>query len=574
MVAIGVITLGAGVLAAIVQPDFLTSIYGKIYDGISRTAGVVFEHFQGIAIILVSVGFALWLVQETYNGMYKTLAMGEAKIDEAYFKKIIKKLFLATAIIGLFLINNPRNIMANTFEIILNFGSGVGRELLQRQMRHNKQAPIQMEMPNGEVVNCGNIPVKLQYESNLDVLSRNTKHEMQCMIREAGALRYEYIELGSYMFIQGLPAIWGAIGTQVAIRLGSTIIGRKFMKAGKAAKVDSKKTINEKLKIGREKRTTIRTNERKINQLRGKTKLTNAERTELARLQSEVKDLNLEVRGLESEIRAARREMNVGQREIETGRRVQDAGAMTANASTAAWFLISDNFKVGLSGILLVGGFFLINMLFGFIIIEQLIFMSMAIIIFPLLIAGFVFEPTKKFATTAIGSTRKYAIGLIFMCFAIVLCGSFNDWIFAGMLGNGNPEVAVQNARIGIELLKDHKMDEFAEFINSQSNMGFYFFFILLAVVINVKILEGATEFAGWFDGQIKQSELGKAMKTFGKGVIALPLSATREAAGAVKDATGDSNISRGLDTASRLTGGIGGGIKRLFGFGKKGGEA
>ncbi|MDR1009152.1 MAG: hypothetical protein LBL52_02770 [Rickettsiales bacterium] len=435
---------GAWTVYQILSAGWTVSVYSDIYDAISRAAGDVFSDFQGYAIAVLSMGLALWMVHETYKTLYKGMGMGESTMDAKYFEGIYKKLFLTTAIIGLFLINTPRNVFSNTFEIILNLGSGVGRELLQRKI-----VRLGAKIPEG----CEDMPGELSYETARDVLSKNTKLEMTCMMREAGVLREDYIKLGGLMFDKGKGPLVGAIVSYITIRFGAEIVGSVLTFSGNSA-----------------------------------------------------------------------------------GRIVSAAGAPGAAVVAGAQVLLSREVQMGITGVVLVGGFFFINLLFAFIFIENLLLMGAGIILFPLLIACYVFEETRSYAVAALSELRKFAIGLIFICIALVICSEANDWILGGMFGAA-PGENITRTRAAIKLLEVNDLDGFERLIKfSAGGTAMYILWAIFAVALNAKILGEASKFAGWFDGAISESGLGKSLYGFGKSVKNSFTSINRELYGFAKN--------------------------------------
>ena len=513
---VGGIVAGGSAAYQIVTTCWACDVFRTIYDSLSRTANDVFGIFQGKAILLLSVGLALWMVHETYKIFITGISINpEIKLDAEYFKKIYKKIFLATAVIGLFLINSPRNVLANTFEIILDFGSAVGRQLL-----HGKVSELGAEIPAECKISGG----ELKYSEGM-ALSDTTRDNMVCLMREVDTVRRDYIELGVQLFEHGTKAILIDIGLQVGIRLGATVASILLKRVGTDGWLKGKDKS-----IGRQQ-DKIKGLEDKIREASGQNRPTDALKNQLERAQKSLARTQDSVDTVRKDI-AENAGRNV-RRTQTIGKAVAKTNGFVANAISVGHFIGDEDFRMGVAGVVVLGGFFFVNLMFAFILIENLLFFGIAVVIFPFLAACYVFEgPLRGFATHALKSQFAFAIGLIFMCLATVMCANINDWLLGGMISSPDPS-KISGARHAIGLLKAGDIDGYNKLVGT----GWFFLYALFAVMVNGKLLAEARTFAGWFSGTMIEGKLGKNLATLGKSAVTTLASVTRTGVrGALKE--------------------------------------
>ena len=467
MVIIGfvlVITLGilldAGIIVAgktLLSDCWTCGVFESVYDTISVSAARIVPKLQEYAIVLLSVGFALWLAYKTYTIFVgNLLALSpESEVDENYFVDIAKRFLLAFAVIFLFLKAEPRTIFANTFEPILDFGTSIGRHLLQKKMNEQGRLGLMVKEAK-EVKDAKNRKAALElaeyclkgekefaYKSDdlaTGALSETTKRNMLCMMREVDVMRRDYVGLGVALFRHGVPHIWAAVVTNVATRIGVWLT-TKVLPGG----------------VG---------------------KL--------------IKNLHV--------------------------------GAHAANLTTLAFF--SDpGFRAGITGIILVFGFFWINFLFAFSIIEQVLFMGVAVILFPFLVGFYVFDETRGYATTALMGVFKFALGLIFLCITIVLCVEVNDWILGGgLLGD---KLDIEALRKAIDAATNK--NDLGPFNELTKDEWWYFVRALLAMTLNYQLIKSAPDFANLFMGGEVRDGLGKTFASLGRAAALAVVSAHKQ---------------------------------------------
>jgi cell division protein FtsL len=511
---VGAVFAGGTLAYDIVTTCWTCDVFGIIYDSLSKAAFQVFGYFQGRALLLLSIGLALWMVHETYKifvaGMGENL---EIKLDSEYFKKIYKKIFLATAIIGIFLTpyeGAARNVFANTFELVLDFGSGLGRQLLR-----GKISEMGAELP----AECARSDSSLKYSEGM-ALSDTTRDNMVCLMREVDLVRRDYIELGHQLFEHGTKPIVMDIAVNITIRVSFSLFSLWLKKYGtdKWLKGKEGKITKQQGKIG--------DLERQIREATSRNENADVLRRQLERSQKTLDSLEDTVDTVKKDI-ADNAGRNVRGRQT-IGRFMGKTNGLVANAVSVGHFIISEDFRMGVAGIIVLGGFFFVNLLFAFILIENLLFFGIAIVIFPFLAACFVFEATRSYATAAIRSQFKFAIGLIFMCLASVMCAEVNDWILGGMI-TAPAGTALSSPRYAIELLKAGDVDGY----NAIVGTGWFFLFAFFAVMINGKLLMEAGTFAGWFEGSNigggLKSGLGGSLFGLGKSAVKTLTSVTRD---------------------------------------------
>jgi hypothetical protein len=518
---VGAVIAGGTLAYDIVTTCWVCDVFGIIYDALSRTAFQVFGYFQGRALLLLSVGLALWMVHETYKIFITGMSINpEMKLDAEYFKKIYKKIFLATAIIGLFLTpydGAARNVFANTFEIVLDFGSSVGRQLLR-----GKMSEMGAELP----AECKRSDADLEYSEGM-ALSNTTRDNMVCLMREVDLVRRDYIELGHQLFEHGTKPIVMDIAVNIGIRVGMSVGAFLLKRYGtdKWLKGKDKKIGKQQDKVDELKR--------QISDAASRNENADVLKRQLERSQQVLDSTKEAVDTVKKDI-AENAGKNV-RRTQTIGRTLAKTNGIVANVVSVGHFILSEDFRMGVAGIIVLGGFFFVNLLFAFILIENLLFFGIAIVIFPFLVACFVFEDTRSYAVAAIKSQLGFSIGLMFMCLATVMCAEVNDWILGGMI-TAPAGTALSSPRYAIELLKAGDVDGYNDIVST----GWFFLFAFFAIMINGRLLMEAKTFAGWFDGSIDgglNSGLGGSLFNLGKSAVKTLTSVThKRVKGAVKE--------------------------------------
>ena len=207
-----------------------------------------------------------------------------------------------------------------------------------------------------------------------------------------------------------------------------------------------------------------------------------------------------------------------------TGEYISDNASKVANLSSIIAFITNEDIRMGASGIALIIGLFMVNMLFAFIIIENMIFMGVALLIFPILAVCYVFEQTRSYATAGLSKLFTFAKGLIFMCIAIVICNEINDWVLGGIFSSPN-ETNISSTKYALTLLKEGEIDKFNEIVGD-----WYFLYVIFALTLNFKLIKEEGTFAGWFGGSVSESGLGQSVWSFSKSIINKTKSVGRDA--------------------------------------------
>ena len=479
-------------LYPILKDCWTCEVFGSMYDVFGRVSMQTFPHFQQYILIIVSFCLALWLVYKTYEALTPTidsmLYPDAPKFSPDYLKTIYKKIFLTMAVFGLFIFNDPRNIFANTFEITLDFGSGISREFLRKKIVKPEHIPDE----------CKSQPASLVYKDD-SALSENTKNNMICLMKEVNVLRHDYMDLGSTMFEYGLkPMIVTAVSyilTRVAFFAGGEII-KKF-----GGRFFIKKILNPK-----------------ANKLLEKIALSDDENVK----KKLKKEFDKVMKQAEGEVNAGK--ITKGAKRI--GNKVNSAGKGVAAVETLAIFALDEDVRIGVAGILLIMGLTIINLYFSFIIVEFMLFLGITIILFPILAACYIFHDVSglgNFVTVGISSTFSFALRLIFTCLAMVFCAEINDWILGGMFSSSTANITT--AQEAIALLKAGDIEAFNEAVGTT----WYISYILLALFFNFVLIESSKKFAGWFGGQVKDSSLVQPLVSMGKSSLTTVTSAVRE---------------------------------------------
>lgn len=450
---------------------WVCKVFENIYDTFSRVAYETFYIFQNDALVILSVCLALWIVYETYKIFIKGVGVDPSvniRIDSDYIKKIYKKMFLATAVIGLFIINSPRNIFANTYEIVLDFGSGVGRSVIEKKIKE-----LELKIPN----ECVNQENKLIYKEGM-ALSENTKNNMVCMIKEINVLRESYMNIGINLFEHGIFPIGIALITNIGIRVGGYFLGKNMENYG------TDKWLEKIQKVMKKK---------------------NLKGERAKRLQEKLEEVLNDIKNNNAK----------GVKKVQRrGEFISNNAGKIANVSSIVAFITNQDIRMGLSGIALVIGLFMVNMLFAFIIIENLLFMGVSLLIFPFLAVCYVFDETRSYATKGLSDIFNFAIGLIFMCVGMLICSEINDWILGGMLSS-DASNNISNTKYMLKLLQEGDIEKFNEL-----SSPFYFLYVIFALLLNFKIISESYNFASWFGGSISESGLGSSVWNFSKSVI------------------------------------------------------
>lgn len=478
---------------------WVCGVFENIYDTFSKVSYQTFYLFQNDSLKILSICLALWIVFETYKIFIKGVSINpKIDIDSGYLKKIYRKLFLATFVIGALLLNSPRNIFSNTYELVLDFGSGIGRGVLRKKID-----TLQLTVPP----ECDKDNTKLIYKEGM-ALSENTKENMVCLFKEVDLLRQTYMNIGIELFEYGMPQIIIAGVVNVSIRLAGFFGGRALQHFG-----SEKWLKNMQKKIGKI--------EVKIQKQKNGGKDTKKTEESLKKLKDKLDEVLQDVSG------------NGGKnikRTQKTGKVISNNASRFANITSIVAFITNDNIRMGLCGIAIVIGLFLVNMLFAFIIIENVLFMGVALLIFPFLAVCYVFEQTRSYATAGLSKLFGFAKGLVFMCVAIIICNELNDWVLGGMFSFDGMS-RMSSAKYALKLLQEGNIKEFNNLV------GFwYFLYIIFALVLNFKIITETNKFAGWFGGNISESNLGRSIWNTSKSFVNWTKSTTRNVAGFAKN--------------------------------------
>ncbi|MGN0929884.1 MAG: hypothetical protein ACI4N3_04550 [Alphaproteobacteria bacterium] len=482
---------------------WVCSVVENIYDAFSRISYETFSLFQNDALLLLSIALALWIVYETYQVFIKGISSKlDVNITPDFFKNIYKKLFLATFVIGALLLNSPRNVFSNTYELVLDFGSGIGRTVLRKKINQlNLVVPDECEAKQSST---------LVYKEGM-ALSENTKDNMVCLIKEVNLLRQNYIQIGIHLFEYALPSLITAVVVNVSIRVAGFFGGRALQNFGTDKWL---KKMNKKIEKEKDP--------------------------------EKVKKLKEMIEGVVDDV--ANNDSKTVKSRQRAGRIISDNASKVADVSSIVAFITSNDVRMGLTGIALVIGLFMVNMLFAFIIIENMLFMGVSLLIFPFLAVCYVFNETRSYATAGLSKLWGFAKGLIFVCIAIIICNEINDWVLGGMFSAPN-ETNISTTKYALKLLQNGEIEKFNDLVGSP----FYFLYAIFAIILNFKIISEAPTFAGWFGGSISESALGKSVWNFSKSVVSWTKSASRELV-SYKKASDDVGI---VDKARFATGTI-----------------
>lgn len=462
---------------------WVCTVFENIYDTFSRVSYNTFEFFQNDALLLLSVALALWIVYETYQVFKNGLNGKGINVSPDFFKTIYRKLFLAVFVIGALLLNSPRNVFSNTYEIVLDFGSGIGRTVLRKKIyEQGLTVPAECEAKQS---------AELVYKEGM-ALSENTKENMVCLIKEVDLLRQNYIQIGINLFEYSLPALITAIVANVSIRTAGFFGGRALQNFGtdKWLKKINKRIEKQSIKLSKQK------NSKKAK-----------------KIQENIDNLKEKLDTVVDDV--ANNNSKTVKRQQRAGRTISNNAEKFANVSSIVALVTSNDIRMGLTGIALIIGLFMVNMLFAFIIIENMLFMGVSLLIFPFLAICYTFNYTRNYATAGLSRLWGFAKGLIFICIAIIICNEINDWILGGMFSASN-KTNISTTRYALKLLENGEIEKF----NALVKNPFYFLYAIFAILLNFKIISEAPKFAGWFGGSISESALGKSVWNFSKSIV------------------------------------------------------
>ena len=392
-IVIILVTLNLMMLGTEVYPLFKTcwvcDVFKSIYDAFSIASFELFTLFKEPVVVVISFCFALWLVHQVYlllkPSLSSVLVPDEGpKFNADFLKTIYKKIFLLVAVLGLVIFNEPKNVFSNSFELILDFGTGIGRTILRNKIDINK-------LPE----ECRESNDKQKYGDN-NALSMSTRNNLSCLIEETMLIRRSYVDLGLTMVNYGLVPIITEVVKYVAARVGAFFGGKALEKYGGEAWLNKLTKNNEKLKKRLEKELDPR-KQKKIQK-----KLAKGQET-IKKASDKSKDFVKKTKMLNK-----------------TGKILVDHNKLPANI-------------IALSGI--------INLYFPLIIIEFVLFLGIVFILFPVLAGCYIFEVTRNFATTSFSKTIEFSFKLIFICIAMVLCASLNDLILGGGIVKNTTEL-------------------------------------------------------------------------------------------------------------------------------------
>lgn len=473
-------------LYPILKDCWTCNILSGIYNTFSILGAKTFEYFQENVMVLISVCLALWIVHQTYIALKPSLtflAPSEPKFNADFIKNIYKKIFLTVAVIGLVILNNPRNVFSNTFEITLDFGTNISREFLRKKIIDKSKIPPE----------CVETSKELSY-SNGGVLSDNTRDDMVCLLKEVNLLRHDYMDIGIALVEHSKPGLIYLFAKTVFIKAATSLGGRAIAK-----KFSPKHLAKQKKKLAKLGKNSE-----------------NAEKNKQAieRLEKSIKDIENDAKNGGKKAKSYKF----------WGKTLSKSSNTIALASAIFDFFLFEDVRMGLAGIGLVMGLFIINMFFAFIIIEKILFLGISILLLPLLAACYIFEQTRNFATTALKDTFSFAIGLIFMSITMVMCAEINDWILGGMFSAPDADNVTQTAK-AIALIKAGKIDEFNDLVGS----NWYFIYVIFVIGVNALLIKSAGTFASWFNGSISDSDLVKPLWDIGTSTYKTTKSVVRE---------------------------------------------
>ena len=484
-----IILLGVN-LYPVLKDCWTCNIFTSLYNAFSIMGAYTFEYFQENIFVLISVCLALWIVYETYMALEPSLtflAPGTPKFDESFFKKIYKKIFLTTAVVGLVLMNSPRNVFSSTFEITLDFGTSISREFLRKKIIDKSKIPPECVQTSRELV----------YSTD-GVLSDNTRDDMVCFLKEVNILRQDYMDLGIALVEYSKPGLIAMAGTAVAAKFITYFLGKSISKRFSAKWVKKQEKKLDKLaKQGAENAKKAEKNKKKIEKIKKLLEEAEADVENGGKKQKRSKTI---------------------------GKFISNESTNVAIGTAIVEFLASDTIRMGIAGLGLVIGLFLINMFFAFVIVEKMLFLGVSILLLPILAACYIFDQTRSFATKSLKDTFSFAIGLIFMSITMVMCAEINDWILGGMF-SAPSNMNVSRTQLAIQLLKENKIDEFEKLIGT----SWYFVYVIFVIGVDALLMKSAGTFASWFNGSFSDSDLVKPLWRMGTSAYKTTLSVVRE---------------------------------------------
>ena len=504
------------------------SVFADIYDTISAASFTAFREFQMSALAILSLGLALWMVYTVYQIFIKSFAAfpdgSETEItDRKFFASVYKKMLLSGIVIAVFYLPNPRSIFGWSYELVLSFGSSLSRTVMHRRLAADGiDIPRAVNIGGGRTVDCANLgtpenssvdPITgLGYKDEKQALSINTRNGLICMIAEIDVMRRDFHNLGTAMFEYGKVHMIIAATTYGVVRIGAKFGGRALVKNG-------------------------------------------AKRANAARRQSSGGGAGKQpATATEAQQQAgqnARRNAEGNLKRTAWGKRLAASEGFLGALVIVGFMLFDENIRIGLAGLVIMGGFFFLNLLFGFILIEQMLLLGTSLILFPFLAAAYCFEQTREFAAKALTSLRSFAIGLVFLTLMTVLSVELSTWIMGGMLDGRDGSLAtVRQATAIIESCNAGGACDIGGF-NRLIGTNWLFLYVILAVFISGRLIAEAPKFAGWFDGSLPEAKIGSSLKSFGISYIGYVSSAGRGAATIMRTPAG------------KVAGGMFGGLKR-----------
>lgn len=486
------------------------SVFESIYDAFSAISMQTFAYFQDKIVVVISVCLALWCVYETYKAFTPTLNLlypDAPKINDDFFKKIYKKMFLTIAILGLFIFNDPRNIFANTFEITLDFGSGIGREFIRKKVDQDK---IPAE--------CKNMPTELIYKDGMS-FSENTKNNMVCLLKEINLLRQDFSDIGITLVEENKDNLITTVTMAVVTKVGAVVIGLVGRVAG--GKI-LKNLVNKKGKV---KELSKKADDR-IKELTEKLDNT-TDPKDRKKIQDNIQKFERDKKEFEEMMQKLEKGEAATTTTTKVTKTVGEASTFLAIGTAIISFFTQEEVRLGIAGLGLIIGFTILNMFFSFIIVEHMLFLGVSIILLPIIAACYIFEQTRNFATVGIKKTFGFAIGLIFMCIGMVICSEINDFVLGGMF-SAPASSNITSTQQAIALLKSGNTEEFSELISS----GWFFIYVLLTLGLDYLILKETLNLAGQFKGDISNSKLLQPLLQIGKSSLQVIKSVSREVEG------------------------------------------
>ena len=483
------------------------SVFESLYDAFSAISMQTFAYFQDKIVVIVSACLALWCVYEMYKAFTPTLNLlypDAPKINDDFFQKIYKKMFLTIAILGLFIFNEPRKIFANTFEITLDFGSGIGREFIRKKINPD-------EIPS----ECKNMQSELVYKDGMS-FSENTKNNMICLLKEVNILRQDFTDIGITLVEENKDNLTTTVSVAIATKVIGVVIG---VVGGIVGKKALKNFISKRLDLD----NLIKKTDNRIKEMTQKLDDI-VDPSDRKKMEIEIKKSADYKKELEESMKKLEKKEKGTYVATNTAKTVQKTSSLFAIATAIISFFTQEEVRLGIAGLCLVIGFIILNMFFSFIIVEHMLFLGVSIILLPIIAACYIFEQTRSFATVGIKKTFGFAIGLIFMCIGMVICSEVNDFVLGGMFSAPNSS-NITSAKYAISLLKSGNMEEFSKLISS----GWFFIYVLFTLGFDYLILKETLNLAGDFKGNISDSKLLQPLLKIGTSSLKVVKSVSRE---------------------------------------------